>query len=104
MSPWVCEQIGGHKGGGHKEIWLELSWALAGLKIPKICLSDMWFLVYRRAAAGDKRGGRGVGFHNDVLEDSTLALERVRRIGCVHHQADPYVRLISGCGIVEDEL
>lgn len=29
--------------------------ALAGLKIPKICLSDMWFLVYRRAAAGDKR-------------------------------------------------
>lgn len=34
--------------------------ALAGLKIPKICLSDMWFLVYRRAGAGDKRGEGGV--------------------------------------------
>lgn len=58
MSPWVCEQIVGAEvpgaGGGYKEIRLELLWALAGLKIPKICLSDMWFLVYRRAAAGDK--------------------------------------------------
>lgn len=36
--------------------------------------SDMWFLVYRRAAARDKGGG----FYNDVLEGATLALEWVR--------------------------
>ena len=52
--PGVCEQIVGHKGGGYKEIRLELFIALAGLKIPKICLTDMWSPVYRRVVAGDK--------------------------------------------------
>lgn len=33
---------------------------------------DMWFSVYRRAAAGDKGG-----FYNDVLEEAALTMEWV---------------------------
>jgi len=85
---WVCEQIVA-EGGGGKGIRLELFKALAGLKIPKICLSDMWFSVYRRVAAGDKRGEGGVLLHPDLGKGQDLRFIRSR--GC----REPTVRGIT---------
>ena len=89
--PWVWLGRGVEvpgTGGGHKEIRLELSWALAGLKIPKICLSDMWFPVYRRVAARDKGAGVGVP-HPDLGKGQDLRFIRSR--GC----REPTVRGIA---------
>lgn len=74
---WVCEQIVA-EGGGGKGIRLELFKALAGLKIPKICLCR--HVVFSVPAGGCRgQGGEGgVLLHPDLGKGQDLRFIRSR--------------------------